>query len=108
VEHFLQAPVKDCRGSWRRSRTFPAHAFVAPCVSSAGVVSRCEVRHMVAPGVRNRQLNMETGTRTMYQQGSDQYKYHVSTYSHPSKVGYKDLVIIWKADKWDPDHQQMD
>jgi alpha-L-fucosidase len=42
--------------------------------------------------------------RLMYQQGSDQYKYHVSTYGHPSKVGYKDLVNIWHADKWDADH----
>ena len=42
--------------------------------------------------------------RMMYVQGSEQYKYHVSTYGHPSKVGYKDLVNIWHADKWDPDH----
>src|SRR5208283_939483 len=42
--------------------------------------------------------------RLMYVQGSDPYKYHVSTYGHPSKVGYKDLVNIWHADKWDPDH----
>jgi alpha-L-fucosidase len=28
----------------------------------------------------------------------------VETYGHPSKVGYKDLVDIWKAAKWDPDH----
>ncbi|MGA3069602.1 MAG: alpha-L-fucosidase [Terracidiphilus sp.] len=42
--------------------------------------------------------------RTMYQQGSKQYLYHVETYGHPSKVGYKDLVDNWKAAKWDPDH----
>jgi len=42
--------------------------------------------------------------RNMYIQGSDQYRYHVETYGHPSKVGYKDLVNIWKADKWDPDY----
>ncbi len=42
--------------------------------------------------------------RNMYIQGSDQYRYHVETYGHPSKVGYKDLVNIWKADKWDPEH----
>ena len=40
----------------------------------------------------------------MYMQGSDQYLYHVETYGHPSKVGYKDLVNNWKAAKWDPDH----
>ncbi|MDR3740366.1 MAG: alpha-L-fucosidase [Terracidiphilus sp.] len=42
--------------------------------------------------------------RNMYMQGSDQYKYHVATYGHPSKVGYKDLVDRWHAAKWDPDH----
>ncbi|HUX28550.1 MAG TPA: alpha-L-fucosidase [Terracidiphilus sp.] len=42
--------------------------------------------------------------RNMYIQGSDQYRYHVETYGHPSKVGYKDLVDNWKASKWDPDH----
>jgi len=42
--------------------------------------------------------------RKMYIQGTDQYLYHCETYGHPSKVGYKDLVNIWKADKWDPDH----
>jgi alpha-L-fucosidase len=42
--------------------------------------------------------------RNMYMQGSDQYKYHVEHYGHPSKVGYKDLIDSWKAAKWDPDH----
>jgi alpha-L-fucosidase len=42
--------------------------------------------------------------RNMYMQGSDQYRYHVETYGHPSKVGYKDIVDNWKAAKWDPDH----
>ncbi|MDR3727237.1 MAG: alpha-L-fucosidase [Terracidiphilus sp.] len=42
--------------------------------------------------------------RNMYVQGTDQYRYHVETYGHPSKVGYKDLVNDWKAAKWDPEH----
>jgi alpha-L-fucosidase len=42
--------------------------------------------------------------RLMYIEGSEQYRYHVATYGHPSKVGYKDLVDKWHADKWDPDH----
>jgi alpha-L-fucosidase len=42
--------------------------------------------------------------RKMYMQGTDQYLYHVETYGHPSKVGYKDLVNDWKAARWDPDH----
>ena len=42
--------------------------------------------------------------RNMYVQGTDQYEYQLANYGHPSKVGYKDLVGNWHADKWDPDH----
>jgi alpha-L-fucosidase len=42
--------------------------------------------------------------RNMYMQGSEQYNYHVETYGHPSKVGYKDIIGDWKAAKWDPEH----
>jgi alpha-L-fucosidase len=42
--------------------------------------------------------------RTMYMQGSPQYDYHVKTYGHPSKVGYKDLIPQFKGDRWDPEH----
>ena len=42
--------------------------------------------------------------RNMYIQGQQQYEDHLQTYGHPSKVGYKDLVGIWKADKWDPEY----
>ena len=42
--------------------------------------------------------------RNMYMQDSRQYKDHVARFGHPSKVGYKDVVDVWTADKWDPDH----
>jgi alpha-L-fucosidase len=42
--------------------------------------------------------------RNMYIRGHPQYEYHVKTYGHPSKVGYKDLVPMFKAAKWDPEH----
>ena len=42
--------------------------------------------------------------RNMYIQGENQYNRHLERFGHPSKVGYKDLVNIWKADKWDPEH----
>jgi alpha-L-fucosidase len=42
--------------------------------------------------------------RRMYIQGSDQYNYHVKTYGHPSKVGYKDLIPQFKAARWNPEH----
>lgn len=41
--------------------------------------------------------------RSMYIEGSDQYRYHVRHYGHPSKFGYKDLCALWKAEKFDPD-----
>jgi alpha-L-fucosidase len=42
--------------------------------------------------------------RKIYQQGSHDYNYHVEHYGHPSKFGYKDIIPLWKAEKWDPDH----
>ena len=30
------------------------------------------------------------------------YNYHVKTFGHPSKFGYKDFIPMWKADKFDP------
>ena len=42
--------------------------------------------------------------RNMYMEGSPQYKFHVEHYGHPSKVGFKDVITTFKADKWDPEH----
>ena len=42
--------------------------------------------------------------RRMYIQGSEQYEYHLKRFGHPSKVGYKDLIPLFTADRWDPDH----
>jgi alpha-L-fucosidase len=39
----------------------------------------------------------------MYIEGSPQYLYHLRHYGHPSRFGYKDLVKLWKAEKFDPD-----
>jgi alpha-L-fucosidase len=41
--------------------------------------------------------------RNMYIQGSSQYKYHLENYGHPSQFGYKDVIELWKADKFHPD-----
>lgn len=41
--------------------------------------------------------------RNMYIEGSDQYRYHVRHYGHPSKFGYKDICALWKAERFDPD-----
>jgi alpha-L-fucosidase len=41
--------------------------------------------------------------RGMYEEGSNQYKWHVANYGHPSKFGFKDVVNAWKAQNWDPE-----
>ena len=41
--------------------------------------------------------------RYMYIQGSNQYKSHLANYGHPSKFGFKDIIPLWKAEKWDPE-----
>jgi len=41
--------------------------------------------------------------RAMYEEGSDRYKYQVAHYGHPSKVGFKDICNLWKAEKWEPE-----
>ena len=42
--------------------------------------------------------------RNMYIEGSRQYKYHVQTYGHPSKFGFKDIIPTWKAAQFDPEY----
>ena len=39
----------------------------------------------------------------MYVKHSKQYKYHVKNYGPPSEFGYKDLIPLFKAEKFDPD-----
>jgi alpha-L-fucosidase len=41
--------------------------------------------------------------RNMYIQGHVQYEDHLRRYGHPSKMGYKDLVPLWKGENWDPE-----
>ncbi len=41
--------------------------------------------------------------RNMYREGSDQYKYHLQHYGHPSKFGYKDLCAQWTLLNWEPE-----
>ncbi len=41
--------------------------------------------------------------RFMYIQGSDDYKYQLGFYGHPSVFGFKDIDHIWHAEHWDPE-----
>jgi alpha-L-fucosidase len=40
--------------------------------------------------------------RNMYEEGSEQYKYHLEHYGHPSNFGYKDLCPQWTLLNWEP------
>jgi alpha-L-fucosidase len=39
----------------------------------------------------------------MYCEGTPQYEYHLKTYGHTSKFGYKDFIPMFTAEKFDPD-----
>ena len=39
----------------------------------------------------------------LYVQGHPQNKFHVEHYGHPSKFGFKDIIPLWKAEKWEPE-----
>jgi alpha-L-fucosidase len=41
--------------------------------------------------------------RSMYEEGSGDYKSHVVEYGHPSTNGFKDVIHVWKAEHFDPD-----
>lgn len=41
--------------------------------------------------------------RDMYIEGSGPYKHHLEHYGHPSEFGYKDILNLWQAEKWNPE-----
>lgn len=41
--------------------------------------------------------------RKMYQQGSTDYEDHLKRWGHPSTNGWKDIIPLWHAEKWNPD-----
>ncbi len=41
--------------------------------------------------------------REMYMEGSKAYNIHKERYGHPSEVGFKDILPLFKAERWNPD-----
>jgi len=41
--------------------------------------------------------------REMYMEGSGKYNYHREHYGHPSEFGFKDVLPLFRAEKWDPE-----
>lgn len=54
-------------------------------------------RKMYESDTYNRQANQPTG------KPSREYLYHLEHYGHPSVFGYKDIIPLWKAERWDPE-----
>jgi alpha-L-fucosidase len=41
--------------------------------------------------------------RHMYVQGHRAYRHHLTRYGHPSKHGFKDILPLWRAERWEPE-----
>jgi len=41
--------------------------------------------------------------RELYMEGNGKYNYHREHYGHPSEVGFKDILPLFKAENWTPD-----
>ena len=99
----LAAPPPDSRSTGDRPGSLPAQSRVAQAVSVPGLVPRREVRHLGSLGTAGRAHGRRLVRPALYEQGHPQYKDHLEHYGHPSKLGYKDIIPLWKAEKWDPD-----
>ena len=47
--------------------------------------------------------HLDRKTGKIVEEAGPIYKFHVEKYGHPSKFGYKDILPLWKAERWDPD-----
>ncbi len=41
--------------------------------------------------------------RELYMEGNGKYNYHREHYGHPSEVGFKDILPLFKAENWNPE-----
>lgn len=53
-------------------------------------------RKMYESDIKDRKTNQPTG------KPSKEYLYHLEHYGHPSVFGYKEIIGLWKAERWDP------
>ena len=72
---------------WFRDAKFGIFMHWGPCSVPAGAND----------GWYGRQMYLQKGAPW-----GKAYEFHVKTYGHPSEVGYKDLIPLWKAEHWNP------
>ena len=53
-------------------------------------------------GAQCQQEHGDWYARSMYNEGSREYDFHIKKYGHPSRFGFKDVINIWKAENWNP------
>jgi alpha-L-fucosidase len=41
--------------------------------------------------------------KQQYNKANRYYTYHCKNYGHPSEFGYKDIIPLWKAERWKPE-----
>ena len=57
--------------------------------------------HQYEPAVAKVDRETKRPAMSGFRQGrEDVYEYHVKTFGHPTKFGYKDFIPMWKADKF--------
>ena len=48
-------------------------------------------------------FHLDRKTRKPIEKAEECYNYNVKTYGHPSEFGYKDIIPMWKAERWNPE-----
>ena len=67
------------------------------------MVCRCQIRYLGPLGAAGGASGGDWYARNMYIPGTRQYEHHLKHYGHPSETGFKDIIPLWKAEKFDPD-----
>jgi len=87
-----------------RARKVFQQRVVADQLFLSGMVSRREVRHLGALGTAGRAARRRLVCAQHVSSGQARNTKAISkNYGHPSTNGYKDIIPLWKAEKWDPD-----
>ena len=48
-------------------------------------------------------FHIDLKTRKLNAKAEDNYAYHVRTYFHQSVFGFKDIIPMWKDERWNPE-----